>query len=70
MNALALELSGLPVTVERLRDAHRADEHGLCLGCPQPGFGVPYRPAPCTLRLLAEQAVTVRASWDVVPHAA
>jgi hypothetical protein len=47
-------LSGDPW--RRLLDEHTSSADGLCRGCGRPGYGVPFRPWPCTLRRIAEQA--------------
>lgn len=59
MDQLALELSGLPITVANLRVDHCDGGDGLCTGCTRPGFGTRYVPWPCRLRLLADEAAAI-----------
>ena len=57
---LAIELSALPGTADRLLDRHVDAGCGRCRECTQPGTGLPGASWPCVLHSLAGLALDVR----------
>lgn len=57
---LAIELSALPGTADRLLARHVDAGCGRCRECTQPGTGLPGASWPCSLHILAGLAVDVR----------
>jgi hypothetical protein len=61
-SGIAMQLARMPDVIARLLTEHVPDERGRCRGCGRPGTGIPYRPAPCALWTVADEARTIRRS--------
>lgn len=54
-------LSTMTDVIERLSTTHVPDSDGRCQACTRPGHGTPYKPWPCSLWSLANDARSYRA---------